>query len=255
MGPTGIVEGTSSGRSVAVGAVRVSDIVFAADRHLPWHTHPNSCLAVVVDGAVRKDFGTRQAVAETGSVVTMPAEEPHDDLFGPEGARIVVVESPNGVESVECFRSWPALLISLRIRRELEVSDPFTPLAVEGLALELAAVGARGVPIPRPAKWLRGARDLLLEQLPEPPVLSELAAQVGVHPGHLARTFRAHFGESVGECARRLRLEWAAERLVRTETGLACLAVEAGFADQSHFTRAFKRRFGVTPGRYRAAHR
>jgi AraC family transcriptional regulator len=48
-----------------------------------------------------------------------------------------------------------------------------------------------------------------------------------------------------------LRLEWAAARLSE-ERSLAQIALEAGFADQSHFTRAFRRHFGVTPGRYRA---
>jgi len=37
--------------------------------------------------------------------------------------------------------------------------------------------------------------------------------------------------------------------------GLAEIAGRAGFSDQSHFTREFKRRFGITPGRYRLAHR
>jgi AraC-like DNA-binding protein len=54
---------------------------------------------------------------------------------------------------------------------------------------------------------------------------------------------------------RRLRVEWAASRLVSSDTPLSRLALEAGFVDQSHFTRAFKGRFGITPARYRTAHR
>jgi len=83
----------------------------------------------------------------------------------------------------------------------------------------------------------------------------ELAAAAGVQPAQLTRAFRAHYGEGIGEYARRLRLEWAAESLVRTDVGLALLAAEAGFADQSHFTRAFRRLYGLAPGRYRTAHR
>jgi transcriptional regulator GlxA family with amidase domain len=56
--------------------------------------------------------------------------------------------------------------------------------------------------------------------------------------------FRARYGESIGEHSRRLRLEWA-ERLVRSDEALASIAAHAGFADQSHFTREFRRRFGV----------
>ena len=50
---------------------------------------------------------------------------------------------------------------------------------------------------------------------------------------------------------RRLRLDWAAAQLADSDVTLAQLAAEAGFVDQSHFTRAFKRHTGLTPGRYR----
>jgi AraC family transcriptional regulator len=54
---------------------------------------------------------------------------------------------------------------------------------------------------------------------------------------------------------RRLRLEWAAERLRKREESLAQIASAAGFADQSHFTTWFKRQFGTTPAAFRAASR
>lgn len=184
----------------------------------------------------------------------MPGFEPHEDLFGREGARIVVVELC-GIEAVSSSRDWHAMLLSLRVARELAEPDPFTALVLEGLALELTAAAGRGRSRRRPPSWLELAREQIREQFLEPPCAEEAAAAAGVHAAHLQRAFRAHYGESPGEFARRLRLEWTADRLVRTDTALACLAAQAGFADQSHFTRAFKRFTGLTPGRYRAAHR
>jgi AraC family transcriptional regulator len=146
-------------------------------------------------------------------------------------------------------------LLAARAARELAVPDAFTPLALEGLALELLAVVGRGPLDPRPPSWLLNAHELLQERFRDPPNAAEIAAQVDVHPSHLARSFRLHYGDSLGGHARRLRLEWAAGRLDRTDISLACIAAEAGFVDQSHFTRAFKRHFGVTPARYRNAHR
>jgi AraC-like DNA-binding protein len=63
------------------------------------------------------------------------------------------------------------------------------------------------VGLARASAWLHEERFL---QVPD---VTELATTAGVHPTELACMFRAHYGESIGEYARRLRLEWAAERL------------------------------------------
>jgi AraC family transcriptional regulator len=89
----------------------------------------------------------------------------------------------------------------------------------------------------------------------QPVRLAELAREVSVHPAHLARAFRQQFGTSVGGYVRRLRLDWAAAELERSETALAAIALAAGFADQSHFTRSFRRYTGFTPGAYRRGRR
>jgi AraC family transcriptional regulator len=185
----------------------------------------------------------------------MPPDELHQDSFGRDRTEIVVVESDDGIDSVSNFQDWGAMLVALRIERELQVNDAFSPLALEGLALELTAAAGRGPARPCPGRWLQQAYELLHERFREAPTASEIAASVGVHPSHLARCFRAYYRESLGGCVRRLRLEWAAGELVRSDVPLAFLANEAGFVDQSHFTRAFKNRFGMTPARYRAAHR
>ena len=86
--------------------------------------------------------------------------------------------------------------------------------------------------------------------------LADIATEVGVHPVHLARVFRLSYGTPVGAYARGLRLTWAAARLRDSGDGIAQIALEAGFFDQSHFTRAFKQHFGSTPLAYRRdAHR
>ncbi|MGB2875115.1 MAG: AraC family transcriptional regulator [Gaiellaceae bacterium] len=255
MSSIGINAGTSSRRGLRAGPFDVSQVTFAGGRRLGWHAHPRACVAVIVEGLVSKRFTRLAADAGVGTLVSMPAEESHEDLFGREGANIVVVESDDGVESVSCFADWGAMFVALRIARELDLDDAFSSLAVEGLALELAAAAARG-PVPRrPERWLEEAYELLHERFREMPTAAQVAAHVGVHPAHLARSFRSHYRESIGGCARRLRLEWAAVELVRSDTRLVSLAIEAGFVDQSHFTRAFKKQFGMTPARYRAAHR
>jgi len=92
----------------------------------------------------------------------------------------------------------------------------------------------------------------------DPLSLEALADVAGLSPYHFARQFHARFGLTPMAFVRARRLGLAARRLAEGETdGLAELAFDAGFESQEGFTRAFKRAFGVSPGRYRrerAAH-
>ena len=255
MGALAVSAGTSRQASLEVGDFKVSEVVFPPNCTLRWHSHPLGCVAVVTDGLVDKRFARFEAEARAGALITMPPNEPHEDRFGGGGAAIVVVEARTLNGDVSCSPAAEAALVAMRIRQELAHPDSFTPLAVEGLALELTALAGRSRVAGRGEKWVERARSLLLERFRESVTLREIAEEIGVNRAHLARVFRARYGESVGECARRLRVQWAAQQLVTGELPLAVLAVEAGFCDQSHFTRAFRRQYGVTPARFRAMHR
>lgn len=78
--------------------------------------------------------------------------------------------------------------------------------------------------------------------------LGELAQAAGASPFHLARAFAAVHGEAPIAYHRHLRLDAVAAELRRGTTSASAAALRLGFADQSGFTRAFKRRHGVTPG-------
>jgi AraC family transcriptional regulator len=85
--------------------------------------------------------------------------------------------------------------------------------------------------------------------------LGDLAAAAGVHPAHLARTFRRCYGCTVGDYVRNLRTERARQELRTSDRPLAELALALGYADQSHFATAFRRQTGMTPGAFRQAFR
>jgi AraC family transcriptional regulator len=85
--------------------------------------------------------------------------------------------------------------------------------------------------------------------------MPQLAHVAGRHEIHIAREFRRFFGVSVGEFARRLRIDQAARLLVRSNASISDIALESGFSSHSHLCREFKARFGVTPSVYRMPRR
>ena len=247
--------GVFDGMTRRAGPFDLSVIRFGGCERFDWHASERASLAVVLRGVIRKSFSRQSFAVREGSVILAPPKEPHWDLVGMKPAALVLVESENWVDDVTTFRDWGALLLGIKIERELERQDDFSTLALEGLALELSATARRGAAPRGGAPWLREAYELLADRFRKPPKAAELAAALGVPPASLVREFRAHYQESPADCARRLRLDWAATRLAGSNDPLALLSVEAGFVDQSHFTRAFKRQYGTTPGRYRSAHR
>jgi AraC-like DNA-binding protein len=146
---------------------------------------------------------------------------------------------------------WPAR----RLLRELRHATPCSLLAIEGLALEMLAGAVRPVrtPADKPA-WLDLAHDLVRADFDQPLTLSGVAARVGAEPARLSAAFRQRFGRSIGDLVRALRVQFVCDALA-TDRPLADIAFEAGFADQAHCTRIFKRQMGLTPGAYRAAMR
>jgi AraC family transcriptional regulator len=219
-------------------------------------------LAFVLEGSLVKSFRSRTLSLAPANGLTMPVGATHGARFGRTGARIVIVK-PNPVtgrvaqyfDRLAELRGGGLSWLAWRLAAELRASDTAAPLAAEGLALELLAATTREARERRRATrapaWLNAAEELLRTRLGDCVRLRELADLVGVHPVHLARVFRAHYGVSVGEYGRRLRLEWAAAEVARSDTPLALIAARAGFADQSHFTRLFKERIGTTPAAYR----
>ena len=238
-------------RSAAVNGFTVGELRFPA-RYVQAPFEPEiPYLAVVIGGWLEKSFDGGMSL-RAGTAVTMPAGATHGARFGPGGARVVIVKG--------CTVGWDRLaqvaglgLLARRLAAELHASDSAAPLAAEGIALELLAAAARASqPAGRVPAWLGDAEELLRFRRGECVRLSELAGHLGVPPVQVARAFRARHGVSVGEYGRRVRLEWAAREVASGNRPLAEIAAEAGFADQSHFTRLFRRHIGTTPARYRA---
>jgi AraC family transcriptional regulator len=260
-----VTMGSAGAVSLALDAFLVTHATFPAGEFLAPHTHARAALAIMMDGSFDLLIGGRTLACDPGAAVAEPAEERHANRLGSRGASVLVIQphpvavsrlGPVGkLFDAVTFRAASATApVARRIARELRQRDGVTPLAVEGLALELMALFGRQRQPRRPAQapsWLARVRELVHARFRNPPSMEELAREAGVHPDSVARSFSAWMGVPVGSYIRRLRLDWAAARMADRNQTLSNIALEAGFADQSHFTRAFRAHTGLTPAEYR----
>jgi AraC-like DNA-binding protein len=221
-------------------------------------------------------FDYRGAVRAStpGQVVVLYPDEVHDGRAGTAegfGYRIIYLEPSRMAAALHDVCERPSGLPFVRdpvvtnARLSRAVRDafraPLEPLALDGLIVDvteglLAAehagrdrVSARTIDV----RAVERARQFLEAERARVVRSSELETITGLSRYELARQFRVRFGTSPYRYLVMRRLDDARDRM-RGQRSLADVAGEAGFADQAHFTRAFKAAYGLTPARYRALH-
>ena len=98
------------------------------------------------------------------------------------------------------------------------------------------------------------AIDILLQDMTDPPGLTELAHRVGTNQARLGREFQTHLGMTAFEYLREQRLVRAQELLATTDLQVQQIADAVGFKRAGNFATAFRLRFGITPRAYRKRH-
>ena len=126
--------------------------------------------------------------------------------------------------------------------------------AIELIAHKLAQIESnpQAAPVlqkiyPEDIRRVRQARDLLMQNLENPPRLADLARAAGTSHTHLNRGFRKMYGTSVFGYLRQLRLEEARTLLEKGGMNVTEAAVAVGYNSISSFSRAFSAHFGSRP--------
>jgi AraC-like DNA-binding protein len=237
-----------------------------------WHDEYN--VSVIEAGAERYDYRGTQYVADTGAVpVINPGEVHTGSRAVEEGWKYRVFYLPvdyvhalaNEVHGSIRAAPWFSADIvrddDLRRRltlahRSLEANDD--PLAAETALLDalstllLRHAGERRAPavLLPDARRIEVMKERMADDLAAPLTLAELAASVGLSSFHAARLFSRAAGLAPHAWRNQMRLTRALGAL-RAGVSVTEVAAASGFTDQSHFTRHFKRAFGVPPGRWR----
>lgn len=218
---------------------------------------------------VRGAHGFRRVVMDPGTVWFCPAGEAFTHHVREPSSYAVVTLEPEILARVTGSEPPP-------LRREYGVQAPALRHVISALASEAEAGGPTGLPfvetlttalslqvvqkfgaakeLPPPSRGglspaaRRRVAELIEARLEEGVSVEELAREAGLSPFHFHRAFKQTFGRPPHQHLLSLRLERARRLLETPEASLAGIAHRLGFSDQSHFTRMFRKQFGVTPG-------
>jgi AraC-like DNA-binding protein len=251
-------------------------------RHYGRHWHSSYGFGLIDDGAHRSGSSRGAVDAYAGDMVCANPGEVHDGrpLGGPSRRWRTVYVEPQVLASIaappgsnaSCDAEFTAPAFSdprlrralLRLLHRLDAWTGAGPAgrAGEALACEEALAEACGLMLrdhstaaarPDEKGDLARVRERLADAPLAAPTLAELAALAGVGKFQLLRGFKKAYGVTPHDWQLQLRADHA-RGLIRAGVGLAEAAARTGFADQSHMTRVFVRRFGFTPGAWRRAH-
>ena len=238
----------------------------------PRHSHDQFGIGVLTVGAQRSWSVLGEVESSAGDVIMVNPGEMHDGapLGGLRGWHILYVD-PSIVSQELSAESRVGDLTLRPVVRDPQIATTlawvFSELetkAPDRMAVEEAVIGSvlrvvqkhcvdGAAPRRSTPPVIRAVQRL--ESAPQRSTsLSELAAVSGVSRFQLVRGFSRETGTTPHAYLLQLRVRLARRFLAAGESP-ADAALLAGFADQSHLTRAFVRQLGVTPGRYQAATR
>jgi AraC-like DNA-binding protein len=228
------------------------------------HTHEAFGLGAIESGVERFRYAGSDHLAPAGSLVLMNPDVLHTGRAETQGGwryRMIYIDPAVLEEAIGRKQVWfPDAVHNApaRAQRATALLDALwgarEPLAFDSLLHTLLSelcerARAEKPPADRRPMRFTAVIDYLRAHLAERPTLQDLAAVAGLSPFHFLRRFRSQYHVTPQQMLMALRLHDAKRRLAAGEAA-AQVAAASGLADQAHLTRAFQRRYGVTPVSY-----
>jgi AraC-like DNA-binding protein len=242
--------------------------VYLSDCAFQPHRHDTYAIGITMAGVQTFRYRGTQRICLPGELHVLHPDEAHDGGPGTDdgfGYRILYI-APELVRDALDGSALPFVadpvhkptpMTRLVTPLLADIDEPISDLARVEIAATLADVlrSLGGQPDRHPVtidvRAVDLARDYLAAHASEQTPASTLERITGVDRFTLARHFRQAFGTSPDRYRTMRRLALA-RSAIESGLPLAEAAAFAGFADQSHMTRQFKRTYGLTPGRWTA---
>jgi AraC family transcriptional regulator len=245
-------------RTKQVGPFRIVEKFHSPSQRLALHEHEKAYVSFLLTGSYVEILRQEERICSPGTVIWHPTTEAHADQFRSDGGHLLDLEidaawlddASQALESVaraHVFFGGLPYALGLRMYRELSTySYRFEDAATELLGFFFAGPLER-----RPPAWFKRALQICNETEESRLSLASLALAVGVHPVHVARSFRRFLGYTFGDHLAKIRIRKAFGLLLHSKNSIVDVAYACGFADHAHLCRAFKQSTGLTPSAFR----
>ncbi|MEJ0001038.1 MAG: AraC family transcriptional regulator [Verrucomicrobiota bacterium] len=246
----------------------------AGDGFCPSHRHDFYELGLVLGGECQWRIGRRRVTLRRGQAILVKARSAHAERV-PAGATEVAWI---GVDFRGRAPAWAERPVTLggdfeevaaafeAIARERTAADALTARRID-LALQNVFLlvtrhaenraaksrGSRPSPLnPRQVRSVEAAARHFRQHFRDALSVAQVAAAHSFCPAYFSTLFRAHYQVPPRVYLRQAKLEKARELLETSEMTIKAISDACGFVDASHFTKAFRRAWRLTPGAYRA---
>jgi len=244
-------------------AFDLTEGVYPGGLRLKFSTEDDAYFCFVLEGSVFEASGDRTVTHHAGKLLFFPLGRAYLVEFEKTSRCLIVRIGPELLRRFEmnrelftrvvCLQGWEATWLAKRLQAEFAKQNSGRELVMEAALLQLLALVVRSqhTRVAAESFWLKKVRTYLDAEYLRDFRLSELAGMAGVHRVHLVREFRRHYGMTIGQHIRKLRIEHACNLLARSDLLLRDIASICRFVDQSHFSKQFKKMSGLTPAEYR----
>jgi AraC-like DNA-binding protein len=235
------------------------------------HRHDTYALGLTLHGIQTFRYRGAERFSSPGHVIVLHPDELHDGAAGTDDGLIYrmiylppdLIAAAGGHQTALPFVADP-VVADAGLRQALadilaDLGEEPGDLVMDDVVMRLAAglsrqAGAPRKTVSRTARTaVLRARDFIDGHCREVVRSHTLETETGLDRYELSRQFRALLGTSPHRYLVMRRLEQAKLSLIQGES-LAASAASAGFADQAHFTRHFRKAYGMTPGRWLGMH-
>lgn len=214
------------------------------------HRHGSPFVTIVLEGGYVEVRDTTPEICGAGSVVIHPSGEEHADRFSAD-TRCLNIEFEENDESLFAWGQVP--LDTERLRKGVaavrRAHDEHTHQLRAAISEMRCALRDRSRVNTETPPWLGPVLHDFEWDSVEP--LRKAAQLAGVHETHFSGAFRRHLHVTANEYRARARMRTASKLLLSSTDSLSRIALRSGFSDQSHLTRAFTKRLGLSPAAYR----